>query len=310
MPDDELFKSFRVRETPHAAGGTGRFVLIPEPVLEAYKAGVISEGAFVLYAILDQYRDRRTKKAWPGLRRLSTETRRAINTVMKRRDELAAAGLIRVTVPDDRTMPLIYDLLYGPEPGAQSGGGRVSKPETRAVSQSESQTGADSCRSQSETDPSSEIQGIQKGVAAGSAAAPDMQLLEAFFAEAEKATGAPPVPRYGRDRKIARQILMVCAKPVLAPTALEEAVLIAVRYCTDGRAKAWTVTLPGLLQHADQIRQRMAAEQGVRPAGAPLPKPNHAVRDQVLWDKYEAANGKRPESREQLHAWAREQGLL
>lgn len=295
-------------------GGRGQFVLVPLPVIEAVKAGAISHRALALYVMLDQYRNRQTRKAWPGLRTLSSDLRMSINTVMKMRDELVDAELIRVTVPDDRAMPHIYDILYGPEPKVLAVVDGVSKTETRitdpCLSSRLTSDGPDliPCLSQGETEPSSlRTRGSSVGAAAASAAA-DMQLLEHFFSEAEKATGAPAVPRWGRDRKLARQILAACAKPVLAESDLEETKRIASRYCKDGRANGWTVTVPGLLQQVDRIRQRMANERGVRPAGAPAREHPMAVTSRREREWRAAHPGEQPQSREQISAWAVEQG--
>jgi hypothetical protein len=107
----------------------------PVPLADALRQRAVSFSAYGLYGLLDSFRDRQTKTARVGYRRLRDDTGLAFDTLAKLVGELEAAGFLRIIHPTDPSQPNTYDLLYAPGPrlpvavGAQSG--RVPATGTR-----------------------------------------------------------------------------------------------------------------------------------------------------------------------------------
>lgn len=120
-------ESFVVRED------RPQYSAVPQPLIEAVRSRSLPYAALGLYAVLDSFRNRRTKVAYPGLRRLHEGTGLAIRTLRRLLACLEAGGFIRIEKPADPSQPQVYYLLYAPEPRPPAGRGRVAESDTRRV---------------------------------------------------------------------------------------------------------------------------------------------------------------------------------
>lgn len=102
-----------------------RFSHVPFPLIHAMRDGLVSFTAVALYAALDQYRDRQTARAWPGIRSLAKDVGLSRSNVHRQLHELERAGFIAVERPANPSKPVVYTLRYAPPPRTTArGGGR------------------------------------------------------------------------------------------------------------------------------------------------------------------------------------------
>lgn len=90
------------------------YVSIPVPVLKAFTDRHISANAVVLYAVLDSYRNRKTKECWPGLRGLSVDSGFSITTIRKLLEDLKREKFLTITASNSFRHPQVYKLLCAP----------------------------------------------------------------------------------------------------------------------------------------------------------------------------------------------------
>jgi hypothetical protein len=110
-----------------------QYAAVPQPLIEAVRSRSLPYSALGLYAVLDSFRNRRTRVAYPGLRRLHEGTGLAVRTLRRLLGCLEAVGFIRIEKPTDPSHPQVYYLLYSPEPRLPDVRDRVAESDTRRV---------------------------------------------------------------------------------------------------------------------------------------------------------------------------------
>lgn len=100
-----------------------QFSHVPFPLIQAMRDGLVPPAAVALYAALDQYRDRQTGRAWPGLRTLARDIGLSRGWVHEMIVLLERTGFVGVERPRNPSHPVVYALRYAPGPRIATGGG-------------------------------------------------------------------------------------------------------------------------------------------------------------------------------------------
>jgi len=103
--------------------GRQRFSHVPFPLINAMRQGLVPMAAVALYAALDQYRDRQTARAWPGIRALARDIGLSHGRVHQLLQDLERAGFITIERDKNPSRPAVYTLRYAPPPKPARGSG-------------------------------------------------------------------------------------------------------------------------------------------------------------------------------------------